>query len=107
MRAELAQHLAGGLTTLCHAWAVTRTDAVVFGFTDHDLDLAFDGITFKADSGLSARALRTSLQVALTGPRCFAGASTGPIRHSANCNFAAPSEKCGTAGTALPPNCAA
>jgi uncharacterized phage protein (TIGR02218 family) len=55
---DLAAHLAGGLTTLCHAWAVTRTDGAVFGFTDHDRDLAFDGITFRADSGLSARALQ-------------------------------------------------
>ena len=55
---DLAAHLAGGLTTLCHAWAVTRTDGTVFGFTDHDRDLAFDGMTFRADSGLSARALQ-------------------------------------------------
>ena len=55
---ELAAHLAGGLTTLCHAWAVTRTDGTVFGFTDHDRDLTFDGMTFRADSGLSARALQ-------------------------------------------------
>jgi len=51
-------HLASGLTTLCHAWAVTRRDGAVFGFTDHDLDLTFDGITFRADSGLAARALQ-------------------------------------------------
>lgn len=55
---DLAAHLAGGLTTLCHAWAVTRTDGALFGFTDHDRDLAFDGMTFRADSGLSARALQ-------------------------------------------------
>jgi uncharacterized phage protein (TIGR02218 family) len=55
---DLAAHLAGGLTTLCHAWAVTRTDGTVFGFTDHDRDLTFDGMTFRADSGLSARALQ-------------------------------------------------
>ncbi|MDP5347411.1 MAG: DUF2163 domain-containing protein [Paracoccaceae bacterium] len=55
---DLAAHLAGGLTTLCHAWAVTRTDGTVFGFTDHDRDLTFEGMTFRADSGLSARALQ-------------------------------------------------
>lgn len=56
----LHDHLATGLTTLCHAWAVTRADGTVFGFTDHDLDLTFDGITFRADSGLAARALQHS-----------------------------------------------
>lgn len=37
------------------AWAVTRRDGVVLGFTDHDRALAFEGITFLPDSGLSAR----------------------------------------------------
>lgn len=57
---HLADHLATGLTTLCHAWAVTRADGTVFGFTDHDLDLTFDAITFRAGSGLAARALQQS-----------------------------------------------
>lgn len=54
----LGAHLASGLTTLCHAWAITRSDGRVFGFTDHDRDLTFDAITFRADSGLAARALQ-------------------------------------------------
>lgn len=79
MRAELAQHLAGGLTTLCHAWAVTRTDAVVFGFTDHDLDLAFDGITFKADSGLSARALQQATGLSVDNTEALGALSDAAI----------------------------
>ena len=55
---SLMDHLATGLTTLCHAWALTRADGMVLGFTDHDLDLTFDAITFRADSGLAARALQ-------------------------------------------------
>ena len=76
--AALQAHLDSGLTTLCHVWAVTRTDGVVFGFTDHDRDLTFtdhdrdltftdhdrdltfESITFRADSGLAARALQHS-----------------------------------------------
>lgn len=54
----LRDHLDTGLTTLCHAWAVTRADGTVFGFTDHDRDLSFEAITFRADSGLAARALQ-------------------------------------------------
>ncbi|WP_407496072.1 DUF2163 domain-containing protein [Pseudooceanicola sp. MF1-13] len=56
--ADLAAHLASGVTTTCHAWAITRRDGVVMGFTDHDRALTFDGITFRADSGLSAMALQ-------------------------------------------------
>jgi len=55
---ELLSHLASGVTTLCHAWALERADGYVLGFTDHDRDLAFDGMTFRADSGLTALALQ-------------------------------------------------
>lgn len=56
----LKAHVQGGLTTLSHAWSITRKDGVVLGFTDHDRDLAFDGIVFRADTGLSALALAQS-----------------------------------------------
>ena len=46
--AALEAHLAEGLTTVCRCWAVTRRDGVTYGFTDHDMDLVFDGITFRA-----------------------------------------------------------
>ena len=36
---------------------MTRADGVEFGFTDHDMDLDFDGLTFRAGTGLTARAL--------------------------------------------------
>ncbi len=53
----LEAHLATGATTTARAWALTRADGVVLGFTDHDRDLAFDGVTFRAEAGLTARAL--------------------------------------------------
>ena len=56
----LLTHLATGTTTTCRAWAVTRGDGVTLGFTDHDRDLTFDGITFRADTGLSAQAIEQS-----------------------------------------------
>lgn len=52
--AELAAHLAGDVTTTCHAWRVTRADGLVLGFTDHDDDLAVDGTLCRAASGFSA-----------------------------------------------------
>ena len=42
----LQAHLATCATTVCRAWAVTRNDGVVLGFTDHDAPLAFEGIGF-------------------------------------------------------------
>jgi uncharacterized phage protein (TIGR02218 family) len=61
----LQDHLATGITHVCRCWQVRRTDGVVFGFTDHDLDLAFDGVSFKAGAGLSARSLQQSTGLAV------------------------------------------
>lgn len=60
MQEQLLSHLETGVTTLARAWAVTRGDGEVLGFTDHDVDLAFDGVVFRADSGLTASALQQS-----------------------------------------------
>lgn len=52
--------LEGGATTLCRCWEVRREDGVVLGFTDHDRDLAFDGVIFEAEAGLSTTAAEMS-----------------------------------------------
>lgn len=54
----LHAHLASGHGTVARAWLVTRRDGVRYGFTDHDCPLTFDGIPFRAESGLTARALQ-------------------------------------------------
>ena len=41
-------------TTLCHCWRLARTRRRVMGFTDHDRDLAFGDVVYRADTGLSA-----------------------------------------------------
>ena len=66
MSAEgLFQHLAGGQTTVCRAWLVTRRDGIRLGFTDHDRDLSFEGAVFRAESGLTARALQQTTGLAV------------------------------------------
>ena len=47
-----------GTTTLARAWDITRADGQVMGFTDHDQALSFGGVTYRADTGLSAVALQ-------------------------------------------------
>ena len=42
----LQAHLAGGVTTLCYCWRVTRRDGTVLGFTEHDRDIVAEGTTF-------------------------------------------------------------
>ncbi|SMO59019.1 DUF2163 domain-containing protein [Paracoccus laeviglucosivorans] len=43
--------------TIARAWALARADGLVLGFTDHDRALRFEGISFRPDAGLSARAV--------------------------------------------------
>ncbi len=57
MSSSIWDHLAAGASTTARAWSVTRTDGLVLGFTDHDAPLAFEGIEFRPESGLSALAL--------------------------------------------------
>ncbi len=57
--AGLQSHLDTGTTTLAWCWRITRTDGQVFGFTDHDLPLTFDGTTFEPESGFTASEIRT------------------------------------------------
>ena len=52
--AALDAHLRSGATTLCWCWRLTRRDGVVFGFTDHDTALTFDGTAFEASAGFTA-----------------------------------------------------
>ena len=77
---DLAAHLRSGATTVARAWALERADGVVMGFTDHDRDLAFDGVTFRADSGLSARALAQSTGLAVDNTEAAGALSAAALR---------------------------
>ena len=57
---ELQARLDSGATRLCRCWGVERRDGVVFGFTDHDRDIAFGGVVFRASSGMDASALQSA-----------------------------------------------
>lgn len=76
---SLSDHLAGGTTTVCRAWAVTRRDGVVLGFTDHDHAFSFDGITFAASSGMTARALEQTTGLAVDNSEAVGALSDASI----------------------------
>ncbi len=42
-----------------------RRDGLVLGFTDHDADLVFEGVTFRAGSGMDASALQSATGLAV------------------------------------------
>lgn len=78
-KSELIAHLETGATTACRAWKVTRRDGLAYGFTDHDMDLEFDGIQFKANSGLTAGALQQSTGLAVDNTEVIGSLSDAVI----------------------------
>lgn len=57
--AGLLAHYAQATATLATCWKVVRTDAQVFGWTDHDQNLVIAGVTYRAAEGLQVSAAST------------------------------------------------
>jgi uncharacterized phage protein (TIGR02218 family) len=77
---SIAEHLATGGTTVCRCWAVRRRDGKVLGFTDHDRNLAFDGVDFRADTGMTARAFEQSTGMSVDNSEALGALSDDAIR---------------------------
>jgi uncharacterized phage protein (TIGR02218 family) len=75
----LAAHLGTGTTTIARAWAVSRRDGVVLGFTDHDRSLSFDGITFRPEAGMAARAVQSGTGLAVDNSEALGVLSAGGL----------------------------
>ena len=67
----LVAHLATGATTLARAYELRRKDGLVQGFTDHDRDLSFGGVTYRADTGLTAKALQQATGLSVDNTEAF------------------------------------
>ena len=65
LSAALQAHLASGTTTLAWCWKIERADGVVLGFTDHDRELTFGGVTYEPESGFAASEIRTGTDLAV------------------------------------------
>lgn len=61
----LATLLASGVTTLCRCWRLTRVDAAVFGFTDHDRVLTIAGENYAPQTGFTASEMTSALGLAV------------------------------------------
>ncbi len=82
MPAALRAHLETGHTTLARCWAVTRRDGEVYGFTDHDCSLSFDGLTFKASSGLTARSLQQATGLSVDNTEALGALSDDAVNEA-------------------------
>ncbi len=57
----LRAKLDSGVTTLCWCWRIERADGAVLGFTDHDRDLAFGDVVYRAQGGFMPGEIRSEL----------------------------------------------
>src|SRR5690242_6743315 len=55
-----AARLAADGTMMCACWKFTRADGAVFGATDHDAPVVYDGVTYGPASGLSGATFESS-----------------------------------------------
>lgn len=82
MTQTLWDHMAGGAATVCRCWALERADGAVLGFTDHDTDLNFEGVVFRAESGLTAKALEQATGLSVDNSEVWGALSHAGIREA-------------------------
>lgn len=56
---EFAARIAADTTSLCRCWRFARRDGAVFGATDHDAEIVFDGVVYAPAAGLELVSLET------------------------------------------------
>ena len=76
----LLAHLQTGLTTTCRCWAITRNDGQTFGFTDHDMELDFEGLVFKASTGLTAATIEQATGLSIDNTEAMGAISDASVR---------------------------
>lgn len=76
---ELQARLDSGATRLCRCWQVDRRDGLTLGFTDHDGDVTFDGLVFRAGTGMNASALQTATGLSVDNAQATGALSDGAI----------------------------
>lgn len=62
---ELQAHISGETTTLATCWKLKRRDTTLLGFTDHDRDISFLGLEYKAASGFTPSAIHSSASLSV------------------------------------------
>lgn len=56
----LNAHLSEPVTTLCTCWKIVRKDSTIMGFTEHDTDILYDGLIYKASTSYSPTSFSTN-----------------------------------------------
>lgn len=76
----LQARLDSGATTLCRCWRVLRQDGVEFGFTDHDEDVSFGGLAYRASSGMDASTLQSATGLSVDNAQAMGALTSAAVR---------------------------
>lgn len=76
---SLASHLQSGVTTTCTCWKLITSDGAVKGFTDHDNDLAFDGVNFQAATGFVGTEALSRIGLSVDNMEIHSALSSGKL----------------------------
>jgi len=79
---DLQSHLDSGTTTLCWCWKIVRNDGAVLGFTDHDVAVTFDGVTYEAVTGFTASEVQSTLGLAVDNLTVLGALSSNTLNDS-------------------------
>jgi uncharacterized phage protein (TIGR02218 family) len=76
---DLQSHLNSGATTLCWCWKIARNDDITLGFTDHDMPVTIDSVSYQAVSGFTASEVQSTLGLAVDNLTVLGALSSGAI----------------------------
>jgi uncharacterized phage protein (TIGR02218 family) len=76
---SMSTQLASGVTSFAHVWKVTRRDAAVFCFTDHDRALIFDGLDCEPHVGLRVGVIEKAADLAVDAAHISGALSSAAI----------------------------
>lgn len=71
--------LDSGVTTLCTCWRIERLDGLVFGFTNHDRRLNFDGTDYLPETGFTPAETASALGLQVDTAEIEGALSSGVI----------------------------
>lgn len=76
----LAKHIETGTSTTCRAWIIRRADGMVYGFTDHDMEVTIESVACIASSGLAPGAFESSTGLSVDNAEVQGAISHDAIR---------------------------
>ncbi|WP_424927680.1 DUF2163 domain-containing protein [Amaricoccus tamworthensis] len=77
---DMQANLDSGATRHCRCWKISRKDGMVFGFTDHDDAMRFEGVVFEASTGMDAGAIQTSTGLSVDNAQVVGALNAAAIK---------------------------